>query len=247
MTTLELYIPVYMEEDRIEAALHGIAQALPKEFDCNVIVVDDGSTDDTAKKAIDAGKKQQQTLAVRQYLDGPSRRENLGKAMMESKADYVACMDMDWPNPHNLQDMAGLAGHFDVVLASRYTCGATAKRSLYRLCVSRAYNMFWRNILQSGIQDANAGLKVFKREAFQNIMSHVGVDETHRRGWLWDREVAWTAESLGLRILEYPVEWVEGDKTSVRILREIKLIPYFLVNLHRYLTIRFLKKWRTKT
>ncbi len=80
-----------------------------------------------------------------------------------------------------------------------------------REIASRGYNFLVRTVLGSRLHDHQCGFKAFSRERVLTILPFVR--DTH---WFWDTEVLVRAERQGYRITEFPVDWQQGEKTTVR-------------------------------
>jgi putative flippase GtrA len=82
-----------------------------------------------------------------------------------------------------------------------------------RELISRAYNLFLKLSLRGRFSDAQCGFKALRREAAQQLLPLVQDDE-----WFFDTELLITAERLGLRMSEVPVDWVDDPDSRVKIL-----------------------------
>src|SRR3989344_401086 len=92
---LSVFIPCHNEEQRIEKNILLIYHALlglKKPFE--LVIVDDGSTDATAQIAQAFAVKHKEIKHL-YFSNGPSRRENLGKAFYSAKGNIIAFMDLD--------------------------------------------------------------------------------------------------------------------------------------------------------
>jgi putative flippase GtrA len=105
-----------------------------------------------------------------------------------------------------------LSGHRDVAIGSRLARGAHVVRGPKRELISRAYNLLLRVTLRGHFSDAQCGFKALRREAAQQLLPLVEDQE-----WFFDTELLVTAERLGLRIGEVPVDWVDDPDSRVHI------------------------------
>jgi putative flippase GtrA len=83
-----------------------------------------------------------------------------------------------------------------------------------RELISRAYNLLLRLSLRGRFSDAQCGFKALRRESALQLLPLVKDDE-----WFFDTELLVTAERLGLRISEVPVDWVDDPDSRVQIVR----------------------------
>ena len=104
-------------------------------------------------------------------------------------------------------------GRFDVATGSRLLKPELTTRSLKREIASRCYNRLARTMLRTQFSDAQCGFKAITKRTAKKILPLV--EDT---GWFFDTELLFLAERLGYRIWDMPVRWLEGSKSSVRLL-----------------------------
>ena len=100
-------------------------------------------------------------------------------------------------------------GHSDVAIGTRLAHGAHVVRGARREFISRAYNLILRSALRSTCTDAQCGFKAMRRDAAAELLPLVEDEE-----WFFDTEVLVTAQRLGLRIHEVPVDWVDDTDSG---------------------------------
>ena len=105
-----------------------------------------------------------------------------------------------------------LSGHTDVAIGSRLARGAHVVRGPKRELISRAYNLLLTLTLRGRFSDAQCGFKALRRDAAARLLPLVEDDE-----WFFDTELLVTAQRLGLRIAEVPVDWVDDPDSRVKI------------------------------
>ena len=81
-----------------------------------------------------------------------------------------------------------------------------------RELISRAYNLLLKLTLRGRFSDAQCGFKALRRDAAEKLLPLVEDNE-----WFFDTELLVTAERLGLRIGEVPVDWVDDPDSRVHI------------------------------
>ena len=107
-----------------------------------------------------------------------------------------------------------LSGQRDVAIGTRLARGAHVVRGPKRELISRAYNLLLKVFLRGRFSDAQCGFKALRRESALQLLPLVEDDE-----WFFDTELLVTAERLGLRIGEVPVDWVDDPDSRVQIVR----------------------------
>lgn len=231
---LSIVIPCYNEERNLRlGALENVAHFLAKKnYSYEVIIVDDGSTDES-RKLINEFLSDHQNFRL---LSRPHK----GKAgtviagTMEAKGEYVLFTDLDQATPINQLDklLPYFEKGYDLVLGSRNSQRKGAP--LTRLAMARGF-MWLRNlILDLGIKDTQCGFKAFTREATHNIFPRMRVYSLKRlvsgstvtAGF--DVELLYIAKLLGYKLAEVPVEWHYQETRNVS---PVKDSVYGLVDL----------------
>lgn len=226
---LTMFMPAYNEQKiicdnalRASRALRDVCSALG--MSARLIVMDDGSDDATAAE-VHRAIEQDGSIGY-QWAPGPSRRENLVRAMLAADTRYVGWMDADLATSlDSLHELVAMSVRYDIVTGSRYLPSSVAERSLHRMLISRGYNGLVRLLFGSRIRDHWCGFKIFDRSALIAITENIGVGITGRK-MFWDAQMWVCAQRLGLRILEIPVLWREGEKTALRVYTELPMMRY---------------------
>jgi glycosyltransferase involved in cell wall biosynthesis len=223
MNSLSIVVPVFNEARRLPivfAALdaEGEERARAAELDLTeVIVVDDGSTDETP-----------QLLAARRELDprlGVIRFEhNRGKGaavragVLAAAGSHVLMTDVDLSTP--LSDLQTLAAALrdgnDVAIGSRALPSSriVVHQPRHRELMGKSFNMFLRLLTQVPYRDTQCGFKLFVRERAQVLFEVQRVE-----GFAFDAELCLNAARLGLRIAEVPISWTDNRETKVTLVR----------------------------
>ena len=209
--TLSVVIPAYNEATRIGATLHALAAATVG-ADVEVVVVDDGSTDDTAAvaEALLDFSGHRQVLRL-EHNQGKGAAVRAG--VLAARGDAILYMDADLATdlealPRFLDDLRDA----DVVVGSRSVPGAVVEQGTRdRAIMGQAFNLLSRWSTGVHIHDTQCGFKVFRGAAARTIFGLVRCDR-----FAFDVEVLVLAERLGLRVVERPVTWTAVDGSSVR-------------------------------
>lgn len=219
---LSIIIPAYNEERRLGRTLRRIRDyfaATPVgAAGIEIIVVDDGSTDGTAKVARDC---------VREipYLRLVSNGANRGKGysvrhgMLEAKGRVALFTDADLSAPIEEYEKlsAALQAGNDVAIGSRALDRSliSVHQSRFREVAGMIFNCFVR--LSTGLPflDTQCGFKAFVREPCRIIFEQQRIE---RFGF--DPEVLFLARRHGLRVAEVPVRWAHNPATKIHMLRD---------------------------
>jgi putative flippase GtrA len=212
---VEIVVPVHNEAPQLAERITVLRSFLDESFPFRALVtiVDNASTDDTAAIAADLATQLPGVASMR--LERKGRGHALRTAWSSSDAPVLAYMDVDLSTslPALLPLVAPLlSGHRDVAIGSRLARGAHVVRGPKRELISRAYNLLLKLTLRGRFSDAQCGFKALRRDAAGRLLPLVEDDE-----WFFDTELLVTAERLGLRIGEVPVDWVDDPDSRVKI------------------------------
>jgi putative flippase GtrA len=212
---VEIVIPVYNEAPHLAERIGELRAFLDRSFPFRalVTVVDNASTDDTYAVATDLAAHLPGVAAM--HLSRKGRGHALRSAWSTSAAPVVAYMDVDLSTSlAALLPLVAplLSGHRDVAIGTRLARGAHVVRGPKRELISRAYNLLLKCSLHGRFSDAQCGFKALRTEAALQLLPLVEDEE-----WFFDTELLVTAERLGLRISEVPVDWVDDPDSRVKI------------------------------
>lgn len=226
---LSVVIPAYNEETNIRlGALDKVSRYMEsRKFRWEVILVDDGSTDGTAKlldEYLPAGRQVHATSAFR-VIHNPHQ----GKAAtvitgcLAARGDIVLFTDLDQATPIRETEkiLPWLEKGFDVVIGSR--SGKREGAPLTRKAMAIGF-MWIRSMILGlyGISDTQCGFKAFRQDTANKIFGRLQLyGNSHNvQGSMvtagFDIEVLFLAKQLGFGIKEVPVEWhyVETRRVS---------------------------------
>jgi dolichol-phosphate mannosyltransferase len=229
MKTLVL-IPTYNERDNLPVLVADVMKIPGTE----VLVIDDQSPDGTGQIADALGLQYPGRVNVMHrtgrrglgvsYLDG--FRHAVG-----TNADLVVQMDADRSHdPQYLPAMIEAAAAADLVVGSRYLHGISVVNwPLRRIILSTFANTYIRTVTGLGVRDCTTGYRCWRRDA----LAKLPLDRIVSEGYAFVVEVTFLAASVGLRITESPIIFIErregASKLSSGILFESLLTPWRLV------------------
>ena len=210
-------VPVYNEEKVLEASVRKLAGYFRNNlsgYEWKIIIADNASTDSTLQIARRLEKIVPGVKAF--HIDRKGRGFALVDAWKAFPADVYAYCDVDLATGigHTRELIGAVASGFDVATGCRYHPKSKARRSLFRLAISKAYNRLARAMLETDIADLQCGFKAISQKVLDEI-----VPLTRDREWFFDSELLVIAEKKRLGIKEIPVEWREGRKSKVRIFK----------------------------
>jgi len=213
--SLSIVIPAFNEEQRLPDTLDRITSWLAaKSWDqTEILVVDDGSRDGTAKLAESYGR------GVR-LLRNPGNRGKgyaVRHGMLEANGEWILYTDADLSAPIEEFDklcVAAATGKAQAAIGSRALDRSLVKvhQAPFREYSGRFFNLVMRMTTGLPFLDTQCGFKLFRRDAAQAIFSRQKLD-----GFSFDVEDLYIAKKLGIAVVEAPVRWsnVEGTKVSL--------------------------------
>jgi dolichol-phosphate mannosyltransferase len=232
---LTIVLPTYNEAANLPVIVEALF-ALPL-TGLRILVADDNSPDGTGAIADElAARFGADRLTVvhrpgkqglgRAYVDGMTRA-------LEAGAEFVVQMDSDLSHaPEYLPQMLGtlLATDADVVIGSRYVCGASLARewAWHRKALSSFANMYVRVLLHLGVRDVTAGFKLWRSSA----LTAIDVASVRSNGYSFQVEMNYRSVHHGLKIVEVPIHFAdrrEGEsKMSFKVQLESAMMPLSL-------------------
>ena len=215
MISLSIVIPAYNESQRIAETLKTIIHYLEdKQFDYEIIVVDDGSTDRTLEIA--------RNLSF-QKIKFLENKVNCGKGfsvkrgMLMAEKTWILFADADLSTPiREIEKMLGFQD-VDVNVGSRAMKGSQIliHQPSYREWGGRFINFLVHMLVVPNIMDTQCGFKLFKKEAAKEIFSVQTI-----MGFGFDIEILYLARQFGYKILETPVVWSHHADSKVAPFRQ---------------------------
>jgi dolichol-phosphate mannosyltransferase len=195
-------IPTFQEVDNIATAIEGVRKALP---DATVLVVDDSSPDGTARVASSCGADV--LLRPRREGLGAAYREGWARALDEG-VDVIVSMDADGShNPAALPGLvAGIDAGADLVLGSRYVPGGEVPGwPVHRLWLSKGGNRYAKAVLGLPVHDATGGFRAYRA----GLLRRIDLTTLRASGYGFQIELVYRATTLGARIVEVPITFVD--------------------------------------
>lgn len=211
-------IPSYNEQSRIENTLKAVNEYfLNKPVTRQIIVVDDGSSDNTAGKAEDLGREID-NLRVLTYKPNRGKGYAIKKGIEAARGKYILFTDADNSTPiEEFDKFYPLLEDNRVVIGSRYLSesNVVVSQPWYRVLIGRLANILIQLFILDGVRDTQCGFKAFQHGAAKEIFSRVKVN---RYGF--DIEALAIARLLNLSIKEVPVSWYNSPESRIRPVKD---------------------------
>ncbi len=211
---ISIVIPAYNEEKVIGDTLAEVSGYLEERgFHYEIILVSDGSTDNTEAIALSAsaGNKRIRVLKNEQNM---GKGFSVKKGCLAARGRVIAFTDADLSYPISevekpLKMIREKAA--DVAIGSRTVSGAriVVHTSPLRKVMSKVFNIFVRLIAIKEIGDTQCGFKAFSSDAAMDVFSLQTMS-----GFSFDVEIIYIAKKLGYRVREFPIIWAKSSESS---------------------------------
>ncbi len=198
-----------------------VEQALAAAPDAEVLIVENGSTDDTAAVA---GQISTHPPVRVISLAEPDYGAAMRHGFLASDGEWVVNFDIDYFSGDFLRTVLGQPDDVDLVIASKRDPESSDRRPLVRRLATRVFNLLLRTILGSRVSDTH-GMKGFRRHLVDDLAPRVVSTKD-----LFDTELVIRAERAGHRIVEVPVVVVEMRTARSSL---IKRVPRTIKGLFR--------------
>jgi putative flippase GtrA len=218
---LSLVIPAYKEEGRISETIAQVRTGLAIYHDAGdleIVVVDDGSNDATARVAREAGADQ---VLVQPQNRGKGAAVRAGVAAANGRTIAFTDADLAYSPDQLVAFVDAVESGYDVVIGSRHHDDTTTvqKTSTLRSLGSRVVNMAANLLLLGNYRDTQCGCKAFRADVAKLVLGAGRVD-----GFAFDLEILHLVERYGFTMRELPVEVVNSDTSTVSAVRDGLLV-----------------------
>ena len=227
---LSVIIPAHNEEGRLPDTLEQVFRFLEKQsFESEVIVVENGSTDNTLRVA-------QQFAADHAHCRVLQSEKGKGAAvrrgMLEAHGEYRFMCDADLSMPVDeiVKFIPPVLENAEIAIASREAKGAVRyNEPPYRHIGGRGINYLIQLLILPGLNDTQCGFKCLQADVVDDIFKRQKLN-----GWSFDIEMLYLARRRGHRVREIPVHWYYHPETKVSALRDALRMIGDIFRIHVY-------------
>jgi len=214
-SSVSLIIPAYNCGEIIADTIIK-ANGYLERFDvAELIVVNDGSDDDTLERITSVSK-------FTPHLKLINHSRNLGKGaavrsgVLSAQGDLILFIDADLSTPISQLDriIEVLRRGYDVAVGSR-SGGKVKYRTFKRFVLHHLFSLLTRSLFGWRIRDTQCGCKGFRRDIAKRLFSNLNVS-----GFCFDVQIVKMALRMGYKVAEVPIRWEEKGETSMRLIRD---------------------------
>lgn len=213
---ISIVIPAYNESDRIIPTIEkSLSYLSGKKLSAELIVVSDGSKDDTVKVVRSFSPPENVSIRAIEYFPNRGKGYAVKTGMLSAKGDVIMFMDADYSVPLEYLDTAlnYLESGYDIAIASRAVEGAVVVRhqNLLREMSGKIYTLIQNAYLGLNYQDTQCGFKVFSSKTVKSLFGSQKLASV-----IFDPEILWLAGRKGFKVAEFPVEWTHMENSRIQ-------------------------------
>jgi len=213
---LSVIIPAYNEEARLAKSLPVVREFLTRRLGSawEVILVDDGSTDNTADVAAGFFEPAQIKVVRNEHNRGKGYCVRRGACAAKGPILLFSDADLSTPIGEFEKLYARIEQGCDVAIGSRSLpeSNVVTHQAWYRESMGKFFNKLVRFLVIDGFVDTQCGFKMFRKEAADTVFEKMTIDR-----FCFDVEFLFLAQKAGYKIAEVPVEWHDVLQSRVKI------------------------------
>ncbi len=217
---ISIIVPAYNEEKRIPPFLTKLLSFCKKNLKrYEILCVDDGSKDNTAKVITELSKKDAHVRLIT-YHPNQGKAHAVKTGVLAAKGKKVIFIDADGSiQPEEIPRMISALDNYNVVVGSRYTKEAKIKQPFLRKMTSFFFNSYVKLLFWIFVEDTLCGFKGFKKEVgihlFSNLLS---------KRWIFDVELFYNIRKNKYSLYQMPIQWEHKDDTKFKLFDPVKMI-----------------------
>lgn len=213
---LSIVIPAYNEEKRLPATLEQVKAYIGDQpFESEVLVVENGSTDNTIAVAQEFAARHAQ-FKVLQVSRGKGTAIKRGMLEAKGKFCFMCDADLSMPIGEIKRFLPPVLENFDLAIGSREASGAVRyDEPPYRHIGGRLINLMIRLLALPGMHDTQCGFKCFHSSVVRDLFEHQTME-----GWSFDIELLYIARMRDYRIVEVPIPWYFNPESKLKVIHD---------------------------
>ena len=224
---LTIVVPVFNEAQRIAPFLTDVAEYVNRcTFSCEVLLVDDGSTDQTIPLVKSLLERHVPGMYRIEHLErNQGKGGALRKGMLSARGRYILFLDADGSTAISELDtfIPAIKEDYDIYIAVRTKKHAAPfKRKLF----GYGYIFLANGILGMRVSDFTCGFKCYSQQAARTVFSRQRLNN-----WSFDAEDLYIAKKFGFRNREIPVYWKHVGDSKVKVFKNVIVCGFDLLKI----------------
>ena len=228
LAELSVILPVYNEGKIIRSNLEKVndyLQTLGLEYE--IVVVNDGSTDDTLKQV---SLMEEKHISIISYEKNRGKGFAVNRGMRAARGRYRLFMDMDLST--ELREILKFLKYVqndmcDICVGNRHAIRLLdQERPWHRALLGKIFAILSSICIGYRLEDSTCGFKIFTASACEKVFSR-----QHIYNWAFDSELIAIAHQLGLNIRQEPVAWMHHEGSKVNIFKSLFTSLFGLVKI----------------
>jgi len=224
---LSVIIPAYNEEKRIGTTLTSIISYLEKfpkiNGDYEIIVIDDGSQDNTVKE-VEKFSTKNTKIKICSNEKNSGKGYSVRKGILLGEGKYLLFSDADLSTP--IEELEKLffwiEQGYDIAIGSRSLKESQIiiHQSWYRELMGKIFNKLVKFWCLPDFIDTQCGFKLFKKEAAKKVFANAKI-----KHFAFDVETLYLAKKYNYRLKEVPIRWINSPSSRVHpVLDSMKML-----------------------
>lgn len=214
---LSVIIPIFNESERISNLTNIYDYLGQQNYSWEVLLVNDGSSDDTLKKAKKLRRKYKFQLIT--YQQNMGKGFAIKSGMLASTGRFKLFLDIDLSTPlEEFEHFLNYLKRYHVIIGTRKSNQSLLKtrQPKTRENLGKIFTRLSQLLLNIKVSDFTCGFKCFSKEAADQIFAKQTINR-----WGFDSEILFIAHNLGYKIKEVPVTWENDSRTKVKFPQDI--------------------------
>ncbi len=216
---LSIVVPLYNEEKRLANGFDAIYSYIKeKPYTCEIILVNDGSTDKTYEMLNDI-KNHCANVCIINNKCNMGKGSAVKNGVLSAKGDIILFTDIDLSVPISYIDdfAARIQEGYDAAIGSRRVKGSiiATHQSFIREFMGIGFTFISNMLLDTDFSDHTCGMKAFKKNAAYVLFNCQKIER-----WAFDSEILFLSKKIRLKVIEVPVLWRDMPGTKVKMFRD---------------------------
>ena len=213
---ISIIIPIYNENDILEKNILNILNYFQNKSDFEIIVIDDGSTDNSIKTL---NSLKLNNLIILRNNQNMGKGYSIIKGVLESKGDLILQTDADLSAP--IMEFEKLfikyKNGFDFVIGSRSKANSkvNTKQNFFRIILGKFFNILTYLILNLNYNDTQCGFKIYNSIKLKNVIKSCKVKK-----FCIDVEILYLAKLKKYKVMEEGIIWNDKKNSKVNLIKD---------------------------